>query len=72
MSNVLVPRRELRPGMVVECPRRSSLGPHVATVTHVDAVGTGRPRSVVSLDCGHGINMTDEHGLYVAEERPEQ
>jgi hypothetical protein len=67
MSNVLIPRREIRPGDRVECPRRSSIGPHDATVTHVDPVGTDRPRSVVSLDCGHEINMSDDHGLYMAE-----
>jgi hypothetical protein len=67
MSNVLIPRRQIERGMVVECPRRSSIGPHNATVVHNTPVGSDRPRSVVELDCGHDINMTDEHGLYRAE-----
>lgn len=63
MSNDLIRRRDIVRGDSVECPRRSSVGAHNATVTHVDIVGDGL-RSVVSLDCGHDVNMTDAHGLY--------
>jgi len=66
VSNVLIPRRQLERGMVVECPRRSSVGPHSATVLHNTPVGTHYPRSVVTLDCGHDVNMSDGHGLYRA------
>jgi ribosomal protein L2 len=68
MSNVLIPRRQIERGMVVECPQRSSIGSHNATVVHNTPVGTYVPRSVVELDCGHLVNMTDAHGLFRAEE----
>ena len=58
----LIRRRDLKRGDVVECPVRSSVGPHDATVTHVDPVGDSR--SVVSLSCRHDVNMSDWHGLY--------
>lgn len=65
MSNILVTRQMIQPGTLVECPRRSSIGPHNATVTHVDPVGASR--TVVSLDCGHDVNMSDGHGLYLVD-----
>lgn len=67
MSNDLINRHDIVRGVTVECPRRSSVGPHTAVVTHTDPVGTeGTGRTVVSLSCGHDINMSNWHGLYRA------
>lgn len=62
----LIHRRDLKRGVLVECPRNSSVGPHNARITYVTAVGTDR--TVVTLDCGHDVNMSDGHGLYAAPE----
>lgn len=62
---LMTPACELTPGMTVECPRRSSVGSHDATITHATRVGSGSFRIVVSLDCGHDVNLTAGHGLYV-------
>jgi len=66
MSNTLIIRQAIQRGQVVECPYRSSIGPHDASVVNVDPVGASR--SVVSLDCGHDINMSNGHGLYVVDQ----
>lgn len=62
MNGKLITRQEIRRGDLVECPIRSTVGPHDATVTHVDAVGEAR--TVVSLSCAHAVNMSNGHGLY--------
>lgn len=65
MSNTPVSHRDVTPGLRVECPRSVPNGSHLATVTSVVPVGTGPARSVVSLDCGHDVNMSDGHCLYM-------
>jgi len=60
--DTLVSRQLLQRGQAVECPCRTSIGPHDALVVSVDPVGSSR--TVVSLDCGHEVNMSDGHGLF--------
>lgn len=64
VAGELIRRRDVQRGQTVECPHNAGVGSHAATVTHADPVGTGAPRTVVSLDCGHTVNMSDAHGLY--------
>ena len=65
MTNVLISRKTIQRGQTVECPYRGSIGAHEARVTYVDRVGDSR--TVVSLSCGHEVNMADGHGLYEGE-----